>query len=315
MPRCGNCGEENPEHARFCLACGEHFAQEPSERFRRVVTILFSDVVDSTGLGERLDPETLDQVLTDYVEGIRPVVERHGGKLAKFIGDAVMAVFGLTELHEDDALRAVRAAVEMRETLTRMNDDLFTPRYGVALATRTGINTGTVAGKGIVPDRNFVAGDAANAAARLQQHAEPGQILLAEATYRLVRDAVEAEALEPIQLRGKRDSVVSYRLTGVHDQAGPVAGLEASLVGRRDSFDQLEWALERAVSERSCRLVTVIGAPGIGKSRIVHEFATSADGWGDRPPRPLPSLRRGHHVLAAGADGPAGGGHRRDGRR
>ncbi len=130
MPRCGNCGEENPEHARFCLACGEQLAQEPSERFRRVVTILFSDVVDSTGLGERLDPETLDQVLTDYVEGIRPVVERHGGKLAKFIGDAVMAVFGLTELHEDDALRAVRAAVEMRETLTRMNGDLFMPRYG-----------------------------------------------------------------------------------------------------------------------------------------------------------------------------------------
>ena len=142
--------EENPEKARFCLACGEPFEEQSSERFRRVVTILFSDVVDSTGLGERLDPEPLHQVLSDYYEGVKPVVERHGGALAKFIGDAVMAVFGLTELHEDDALRAVRAAVEMREALTRLNED-FELRYGVVLATRTGINTGTVAGKGFVP--------------------------------------------------------------------------------------------------------------------------------------------------------------------
>ena len=124
MQRCKACGEDNPERARFCLACGEPLEDQASERFRRVVTILFSDVVDSTGLGERLDPETLHQVLTDYFEGVKPVVERHGGVLAKFIGDAVMAVFGLTELHEDDALRAVRAAVEMRETLIRLNEDL-----------------------------------------------------------------------------------------------------------------------------------------------------------------------------------------------
>ena len=137
MPICRVCGEENPERARFCLACGEALPEQPAERFRRVVTILFSDVVDSTGLGERLDPETLDQVLTAFFEGVGPVVERHGGTLAKFIGDAVMAVFGLTELHEDDALRAVRAAVEMRHTLARLNDD-FQRRYGVTLATRTG---------------------------------------------------------------------------------------------------------------------------------------------------------------------------------
>jgi class 3 adenylate cyclase len=108
--------------------------------------------------------------MTDYFEGVRPVIERHGGTLAKFIGDAVMAVYGLTELHEDDALRAVRTAVEMRETLARLNAG-FEQRYGVVLATRTGINTGTVAGKGLVPDRNFVAGDTANTAARLQQTA------------------------------------------------------------------------------------------------------------------------------------------------
>ena len=276
--KCGACGEENPERARFCLSCGERLAEEQAERFRRVVTILFSDLVDSTGLGERLDPERLDQVLTDYFEGVRPIVERHGGKLAKFIGDAVMAVFGLTELHEDDALRAVRAAIEMRDALERLNEERFTPRYGVTLSTRTGLNTGTVAGKGIVPDRNFVAGDAANAAARLQQHAEPGQILLAESTYRLVRGSVEAERLPPFELRGKRDAVVAYQLTDVGGRADGTSGLEAPLVGRRDSFAQLEWALERATSERGCRLVTVVGGPGIGKSRLVHEFAASLAG-------------------------------------
>ncbi len=242
-----------------------------------MVTILFSDVVDSTGLGERLDPETLDRILTDYVEGVKPVVERHGGTLAKFIGDAVMAVFGLTELHEDDALRAVRAAVAMRETLTRLNDD-FERRYGVALATRTGINTGTVAGMGIVPDRNFVAGDAANAAARLQQHAEPGEILLAESTYRLARDSIDAEPLPPMELRGKQHAVAAYRLIRVEDPEHGTPRLEAPLVGRRDALAQLEWAFDRAVAENGCRLVTVVGSPGIGKSRLVHEFVSSLAG-------------------------------------
>src|SRR5712691_420617 len=134
MSACTSCGKENSEGARFCNACGDPLEQESSERFRKTVTILFSDVVDSTGLGERLDPETLSHVLTDYFEGVKPVVERHGGTLAKFIGDAVMAVYGLTELHEDDALRAVRTAVELREALARLNPELER-RYGVALST------------------------------------------------------------------------------------------------------------------------------------------------------------------------------------
>ena len=221
MRQCHNCGEENSEKARFCSACGEPLEEQSSERFRRTVTIVFSDVVDSTGLGERLDPETLHQVLTDYFEGVKPVVERHGGMLAKFIGDAVMAVFGLTELHEDDALRAVRTAVEMRETLTRLNEG-FEERYGVVLATRTGIDTGTVAGSGIVPDRNFVAGDTANCAARLQQNAKPGDILLAESTFRLVRESVDAELLSPLELRGKQHS----------DRRVPVGRRRGALRGR-----------------------------------------------------------------------------------
>ena len=223
-----------------------------------MVTILFSDVVDSTGLGEKLDPETLDSVLTEYVDGVKPVVERHGGVLAKFIGDAVMAVFGLTQLHEDDALRAVRTALEMRETLARLNEG-FRQRYGVVLATRTGINTGTVAGKGIAPDRNFVAGDTANSAARLQQNAEPGDILLAEATFRLVRDSVETELVPSLALKGKTGEVSAYRLLALRERSELAPRLEAPLVGRRDALAQLEWAIERTESENGCRLVTIVG--------------------------------------------------------
>ncbi len=271
MRTCAACGEENPDRARFCLACGQPLEEESAERFRRVVTILFSDVVDSTGLGERLDPETLDRILTEYVEGVKPVIERHGGVLAKFIGDAVMAVYGLTELHEDDALRAVRSAIEMRATLTGLNEG-FQERYGVVLTTRTGINTGTVAGKGIVPDRNFVAGDAANSAARLQQSAEPGDILLSESTFRLVRDAVDTELARSLELKGKQGLVGAYRLLALRERSELVPRLEAPLVGRHDTLAQLEWALERTTSENGCRLLTVVGAPGIGKSRLAHEF-------------------------------------------
>ena len=275
MLTCRVCSEENPEKARFCNACGEPLQEQSSERFRRVVTILFSDVVDSTDLGERLDPETLHQVLTDYFDGVKPVVERHGGTLAKFIGDAVMAVFGLTELHEDDALRAVRAAVAMREALAHLNPG-FEQRYGVTLATRTGINTGTVAGAGVVPDRNFVAGDTANTAARLQQNAQPGEIVLGESTFTLVRDSVDAEPLE-LEVKGKQEPIAAYRLLAVGGSA-VAPRLEAPLVGRHDTLAQLEWALERATIERNCRLLTVVGAPGIGKSRLADEFVARLDG-------------------------------------
>jgi class 3 adenylate cyclase/tetratricopeptide (TPR) repeat protein len=273
---CSSCGAENPDGARFCNACGNALEHEVPERFRKTVTILFSDVVDSTGLAERLDPETLSQLMTEYFDGVRPVVERHGGTLAKFIGDAVLAVYGLTELHEDDALRAVRTAVEMRETLARLNED-FERRYGVVLPTRTGINTGTVAVKGLVPDRNFVAGDTANTAARLQQAAEPGEILLAESVYRLVRGAIEAEPMS-LELKGKHAPVAAYRLVDVVSMTEPAPRLDAPLIGRQDALAQLEWVLERAIGDGSCRIVSILGAPGVGKSRLVHEFVARLDG-------------------------------------
>ncbi|HET7236922.1 MAG TPA: adenylate/guanylate cyclase domain-containing protein [Actinomycetota bacterium] len=271
MRKCTVCGEENPEAARFCNACGERLEEGSPDRFRRTVTVLFSDVVDSTGLGERLDPETLSHVLTDYFEGVRPVVERHGGTLAKFIGDAVMAVFGLTELHEDDALRAARAAVEMRETLTHLNVG-FEQRYGVALATRTGINTGLVAGKVLAPDRGLMVGDTSTTAARLQQTAKPGEILLSESTYKLVRGSVEAELLAPLQLKGKRDQTAAYLLVAAAEPSEVAPRPVGPLVGRQDALAQLQWALERTIVEERCRIVSIVGAPGVGKSRLAHEF-------------------------------------------
>src|SRR5919201_1107704 len=203
MAACPSCGVDNPERAKFCLECGTPLHESRRhERFRKTVTILFSDVVGSTSLGERLDPETLSAVMQEYFAAVKPVADRHGGTVAKFIGDAVMAVFGLVELHEDDALRAARAALEMHETLARLNPELER-RYGVALSTRTGINTGPVAGDGLVPDQNFVAGDTANTAARLQTAAGENEILLGEPTYRLVRAAVDAELLPLLELKGK----------------------------------------------------------------------------------------------------------------
>src|SRR5919204_2156468 len=191
MVTCANCGAENRAGARFCDACGRPVAlAEAAEPFRKTVTVLFSDVVGSTSLGEQLDPEALTQVMTEYFDAMRPIVESHGGTLAKFLGDAVLAVFGIPTLHEDDALRALRTAVEMQARVTRLNPE-FERRFGVTIATRTGVNTGPVAGTGLIPDRNFVAGDTANVAARLQQIADAGDVLIGAETYRLVRHAAD----------------------------------------------------------------------------------------------------------------------------
>ncbi|HKI22653.1 MAG TPA: adenylate/guanylate cyclase domain-containing protein, partial [Gaiellaceae bacterium] len=203
MLTCPNCGTKNREAARFCESCGRPAAlAEAAEPFRKTVTVLFSDVVGSTSLGEQLDPEALSQVMTEYFDAMRPIVERHGGTLAKFVGDAVLAVFGIPTLHEDDALRAVRAAVEMRTELGRLNGELER-RFGLTLSTRAGVNTGPVAGVGLIPDHNFVAGDTANVAARLQQLAEGGEILLGAGTYGLIHHAADAELLPPVEVKGK----------------------------------------------------------------------------------------------------------------
>src|SRR5213083_1937999 len=165
---------------------------------RKTVTVLFTDVAGSTALGERLDPELLRRVMWRYFETMEAVLERHGGTVEKFIGDAVMAVFGIPQLHEDDALRAVRAAVEMRERLAALNEELERER-GVRLSIRTGVNTGEVVAGDASGGQKLVTGDAVNVAARLEQAAQPGEILIGPDTHSLVREAVRVEAVAPLR--------------------------------------------------------------------------------------------------------------------
>src|SRR5215210_2859292 len=186
MRACPNCGEEGPEGARFCPGCGMALASATPARqeVRKVVTIVFCDLSGSTSLGEKLDPESVRQMVGRYFEAMRTVLERHGGTVEKFIGDAVMAVFGIPTLREDDALRAVRAAVEMRTALEELNEQLER-RWGVRLRVRTGVNTGEVIAGDPARGHGFVTGDAVNVAARLEQAAPDGEILLGERTREL----------------------------------------------------------------------------------------------------------------------------------
>jgi class 3 adenylate cyclase/tetratricopeptide (TPR) repeat protein len=277
MQTCANCGEKNPEGARFCLSCGTALtdaAPRPSEA-RKVVTVVFSDVADSTVLGEQLDSELLRRVLSRYFQTVSQVLQHHGATVEKFIGDAVMAVFGIPTVHEDDALRAVRAAVEMRDAVEALNSELEVER-GVRIALRTGVNTGEVVAGDPAAAQTLVTGDAVNVAARLEQAAAPGEIILGEATRRLVRDAVRVEPVGTLALKGKTDDVLSWRLLDVLQDAPAFARhIDAPLIGRDLELAQLRQAFERAVEEKTAYLFTLLGAAGIGKSRLVAELVAT----------------------------------------
>jgi class 3 adenylate cyclase/tetratricopeptide (TPR) repeat protein len=263
---CGECGEANPERARFCLACGRPLAPADEET-RKVVTVLFADVVGSTAAGERHDPEVYRRVLHAYFERLLMITERHGGTVEKFIGDAVMAVFGLPRVHEDDALRAVRAAVEMRATTAQLAAEQR--QGGVALAWRFGLNTGEVLVGGDA-GRTLATGDAVNLAARLEQAAAPGEILVGATTHALVRDAVDAEPIRDLVLKGKAAPVTAYRVRDVHRHAdGRTRRYDLPFVGRDDERALLDWVLRRVTRTPTPQLVTVLGDAGIGKSRLV----------------------------------------------
>jgi class 3 adenylate cyclase/tetratricopeptide (TPR) repeat protein len=239
---------------------------------RKVVTVLFADITGSTTLGEILDPEPLRHVLQRYFAEMQVVIERHGGLVTKFIGDAVMAVFGIPARHEDDALRAVRAASEMRARLAQLNEE-FASSLGVTVAVRTGVNTGEV----LAPDggtaSSLLVGDAVNTAARLEQVAEPGEILIGETTYRLVHEAVTAERVGPLELRGKAAPVPTWRLLDVApDAPGWGRRLDAPLVGREQEVAILEDAFGRVADAPACEIVTVMGPAGVGKSRLTAEL-------------------------------------------
>lgn len=278
MTKCTNCGEEVPAKFRLCGYCGTPLSPQapapaalPAHEVRKTVTIVFSDLKGSTALGERLDPEAMREVTDRYFGAMAAEITRHGGKIEKYIGDAIMAVFGLPRAHEDDALRAVRAAAGMQLALRRVNDDLMR-RYGVALGNRTGVNTGeVVANDDPSVDQKLATGDAVNVAARLEQAAPENEVYLGEVTYRLVRDAVEVEAVEPLELKGKAQRVPAFRLVSVRGLDGNVRRQDTPIVGRDAELDALEGLFREVSQQRVARLATVVGDAGVGKSRLVHE--------------------------------------------
>jgi class 3 adenylate cyclase/tetratricopeptide (TPR) repeat protein len=270
---CPKCAEENPERFRLCGFCGTPLPGEQPSEVRKTVTIVFCDLKGSTSLAERLDTESLREVLSLYFGEMQRVLERHGGAVEKYIGDAIVAVFGLPQAHEDDALRAVRAGAQMHEALVRINEELDR-RWGIRLANRTGINTGEVVASEVTVGQRLVAGDTVNVAARLEQAAPEMEILLGESTYRLVRDTVEVEVIAPLELKGKAERVPAYRLIAVKAKQPFAHRLDTPLVGRDAELGLLRQRFDRAVRDRSAQLLTVVGEAGVGKSRLIHEFVT-----------------------------------------
>ena len=270
---CTRCGEPLPERARFCPACAAPVAGDDAPAAsRRVVTVFFSDVAGSTQLGEQLDAEAVREVMNRYFGAVSAALERHGGHVEKFIGDAVVALFGVPAAHEDDALRCVRAAVEARQAVRVLGEELQ-GRLGVRLDVRIGIATGEVVVGASPAARTIATGDTMNTAARLQQGAPVGEILIGAATHRLVHESVIADAVSPLELKGKADPVAAFRVVTVDDDpARRLRPAATALVGRVRELGTLQDAFDRATEERSCQVVTVLGTAGIGKSRLVAEF-------------------------------------------
>ena len=295
MVACPTCGEVNPAHARFCLACGKPLTT--AREMRKTVTVVFCDLIDSTPLGQQLDAETYRRVLSRYFIEVSRVLERHGGTVEKFIGDAVMAVFGIPTVHEDDALRAVRAASELREALSALNVELKA-QYGIELGVRTGIDTGEVVAGDPTEGQSFATGEVVVVAQRLETSASSGEIRIGAATYRLVRDAVLVEPLEPLDLKGE-GTTRAWRLLGVVSGAPAFAPTRLAAGRPRPRAD-----VARSGLSTSCRRGRL---PPVHRSRDrrdrqvpARERARRRAGRrGTSAHWPLRALRRRHHLLAA----------------
>jgi class 3 adenylate cyclase/tetratricopeptide (TPR) repeat protein len=279
---CASCGEANPAKFRLCGFCGAALAPSlPAQEVRKTVSIVFSDLKGSTAMGEKLDSEAVREVMSRYFDEMRFALEAHGGTIEKYIGDAIMAVFGLPTLHEDDALRAVRAAAEMRDRLAALNAELM-DRWGVTVGNRTGVNTGEVVAGDPTTGQRLVTGDTVNTAARLEQAAPTNEVLLGETTYRLVRHAVEVEEVEPLELKGKAERVPAYRLVSVRQTETVERRHDNPLVGRVHELETLEREFATAAEAGKCRLVTLLADAGVGKSRLIEEVGRRVASQGGR---------------------------------
>lgn len=271
---CPNCGEHNPPAFRRCGSCGAHLVAQPSRETRKTVTIVFADIKAAAAGGEPLAPEALKDLTARGFEASRQAVERHGGTVAKFIGDAVMAVFGLPLRREDDAIRALRAALDVKAALTTLAGSLARER-AIRLEFAIGVNTGEVVAGHASVGRSLAIGDAVNVAARLEQAAGPCEVLIGHPTLALARAFAEVEEIAPLALKGKSQPVRAYRLLAVRSVASSPGRQDGAMVGRDAEMALLTRVFESAVSERACRMATLIGDAGVGKTRVTEEFLES----------------------------------------
>jgi len=275
---CSSCGMHNPTEFRRCGTCGADLSAKKSRETRKTVTIVFADVGALTRSGERLAPEALKDVMEQVFEIARQAVERHGGTLAKFIGDAVMAVFGLPVRREDDALRAVRSAIDLKVGLGKLAESLEREK-AIRVDVAIGVNTGEVAAGHASVGRSLAIGDAVNVAARLEQAAPSNEILIGHLTYTLVRDFADAEEIAPLALKGKLQPVRAYKLLAVKSAVPARHRQQGAMVGREAEMALLSRVFESALADRACRMATLIGDAGVGKTRLTQEFL---DSIGDR---------------------------------
>jgi len=272
MPLCGACGQENPDIARFCLACGAPLDAETATREeRRIVSVVFVDLVGFTSRSEQLDPEDVRAILSPYHETVRGEIESFGGIVEKFVGDAVMAVFGAPTAHGDDPERAVRAALAVREAVGTLNAEQPELELRIRGAVNTGEAVVTLSARAALGEA-MVAGDVVNTASRLQSHAPVGEIVVGEETYHATRAAIEYEPLEAVSAKGKSEPLALWRALGAASPTGERYLSSTPFVGRSRELDLLGATWERVELERRPHLVTVLGPPGVGKSRLTAEF-------------------------------------------
>jgi len=276
---CPSCGEENPDRARFCLGCGAPLGEtaEPAEE-RKVVSVLFVDLVGFTGRSDRADPEDVRAILRPYHARLKQEIERFGGTIEKFVGDAVMAVFGAPVSHEDDAERSVRAALRILDAIGELNDD----DRDLDLSVRAAVNTGeAVVSLSARPERGegIATGDVVNTASRLQAAAPVGGLVVGEATYLATRPLIDYEDADPVTVKGKAEPLRIWRALGARSRLGidVESPDDKPFIGREEDVALLASTYARMMREASIQLVTVTGEPGVGKTRLVAEFRRFVD--------------------------------------
>ena len=271
---CAKCWAQNPASFRLCGSCGTPLVAKRSREMRKTVTVVFADLKAATIGGDSLTPEALREVIARAFEASQLALVRHGGTVAKFIGDAVMAVFGLPSRHEDDALRAVRAALHMKAALAALAATLERDRE-IRLDVAIGVNTGEVLAGHASLGHSLVTGDAVNVAARLEQAAGSLEILIGPLTQTLVRAFAETEEIAPLALKGKAQPVRAYRLLAVRSGVPLRRRQDSTMVGRAAELSLLSSTFASTAAGRGCSMVTLLGDAGVGKTRLTEAFVDS----------------------------------------